>query len=361
MRSAALVLSFLALAACGGPKSEAPPAAPAAAIDVREVAAADGYGEAGETVTAVAFWSHPSVNFQGLILASTATGLKAFNIETGAVAASSEGNAADALAVAYSGTGPQAQGYAVMQAAGAYAFYAIGNDTPSLTPLTATNTAAGAPAFCVSGARLYEAGNDKLSARDLSLSPESVSIGDARVVAEVDGVIACHVDDRSGDVITISRDGAIKRVTPSSGEAFGLTLVNDLKPGASALFLMTTAEPENEPGGAVAVLDGPNGVIRLFDLIDGHALGAVRIKATFDLDAVVSAKTIAAGYANYGGVYRDGALAVVTQGDGAPIRLAPWNGVLAALNLPIEENVNPRDPHPAGKVEDVLSIDIKQP
>lgn len=360
MRSTILGFSLLALAACGGPKTEAP-AAPAPAIDAKEVAAADGYGDAGENVIALAFWSHPSVNFQGLLLASTDKGLKAFNIETGDQVAMSDGPAATALAVAYSGMGAKAQGYAVTETAGAYRFYAIGNDAPSLTPLTANNSAAGAPAFCVSGNTLYEAGNDELSARDISLTEASVAIGGARPVASVSGILACHVDDRSGDVITIGKDGAIKRVTPSTGESFGLTLVDGLKADASALFLTTTPEPESEAGGAIAVLDGQNAIVRLFDLIDGHALGAVRIKATFDLDAIVRAKTIAAGYANYGGVYRDGALAVAAGGDGAPIRLVPWNGVLAALSLPLGESVNPRDPQPAGRDEDVLSIEFQQP
>lgn len=360
MRSRFLVLSLLALAACSGPKPAAPDA-PAPVIDVREVAAADGYGDASDRVSAVAFWSHPSVNFQGLILAATDKGLKAFNIETGDQVAVSEGPAAAALAVAYSGTGPAAQGYAVTQTGGAYHVYAIGNDAPSLTPLMTSNPAASSAAFCVSGTTLYEAGDNKLTARDLSLTDETAAIGAARPVASVDGVVACHVDDRSGDVITISKDGAIKRLTPSRGESFGLTLVDGLKADASALFLTTTPEPENGAGGAIAVLDGQNAIIRLFDLADGHALGAVRIKATFDLDEIISAQTISAGYANYGGVYRDGALAVVTAGAGAPVRLVPWNGVLAALSLPSGETVNPRDPHPAGKDEGVLSIEFQQP
>ncbi len=364
MRSRFLGLSLLALAACGGPKPAAPDA-PAPVIDVREVAAADGYGDGGDNVTAIAFWSHPSVNFESLLLASTDKGLKAFNIETGDQVAMSEGPAAAALAVAYSGTGPAAQGYAVTQSAGAYHFYAIGNDAPSLTPLTTGNPAAGSAAFCVSGTTLYEAGDNKLTARDLSLTAKTAAIGAARQVASVDGVVACHVEDRSGDVITISKDGAIKRVTPSSGESFGLTLVDGLMADASAVVLTTTPEPESAAGGAIAVLDGKNAIIRLFDLVDGHALGAVRIKATFDLDEIISARTISAGYGNYGGVYRDGALAVVTAGvtagAGAPIRLVPWNGVLAALSLPIGETVNPRDPHPAGKDEGVLSIEFQQP
>jgi len=361
MRLTFLGFSFLALAACGGPKSDAPDAAPAPVIDAKEVAAADGYGAPGEKVSAVAFWSHPSVNFQGMLLASTNTGLKAFNIETGDVVATGDGPAAALLAVAYSGTGRAAQGYAVTESGGAYQVYAIGNEAPSLTPLPANNSAAGAASFCVSGTELYEAGHDQLAVRDISLTAQSATISDARTLASVSGIVACHVDDRSGDVITVSKDGAIKRITPSTGEAFGLTLVDGLKADASALFLTTTTAPEGEPGGAIAVLDGKNAVIRLFDLVDGHALGAVRIKATFDLDAIISARTISAGYANYGGVYRDGALAVVTEGDGAPIRLAPWNGVLAALSLPLGETVNPRDPHPAAKDDGVLSIEFQQP
>lgn len=354
LTSAALIL--LALAACERAKKDEP-AAPA--VEVREVAAADGYGAPEDAVNAVAFWSHPSVNFESLLIAATDAGLKAFSIESGEEIGSAAAPASK-VSVFYLGSGPGAQGYAIASGGGAYSIYAIANDAPSLAPLAVTGPAPGAEAFCVSGGVLYEAGGDSLDARDITILSSGAVIGGARKIADAPGVTACHVDDRSGDIITLGTDGAIKRVDPKTGESFGLAFVSGAAT-ASALFLMTAPEPAYPSGGALAVLDGESGVISLFDLVDGHALGAVRIKSTFDLDAVAAAKTIAAGYGNYGGVYRDGALAVITAGDGAPIRLAPWNGVLDALKLPLGENVDPRAPQPAAEPERVIDIELEQP
>lgn len=357
MRLISAALTLLALAACERAKKEEP-AAPA--VEVREVAAADGYGAPGDAVNAVAFWSHPSVNFESLVIAATDAGLKAFSIESGEEIASAAAPASK-VSVFYLGSGAAAQGYVIASGAGAYALYAIANDAPSLAPLAVTGPAPGADAFCVSGGVLYEAGGDRLNARDIAILSGGAVIGGSRKIADAPGVNACHVDDRSGDILTLSKDGAIRRVDPKTGEGFGLAFVAGGAPSASALFLMTTPEPANAPGGALAILDGESGVISLFDLVDGRALSAVRIKSTFDLNAVAAAKTIAAGYGNYGGVYRDGALAVVTAGDGAPIRLAPWNGVLDALKLPLGENVDPRAPQPAAERERVIDIELEQP
>ncbi len=357
MRLISVLLALLALAACERAK-KAEPAAPA--IEVHEVAAADGYGAPDDVVNAVAFWSHPSVNFQSLLIATTDAGLKAFSIESGEEIGSAA-TPASTVSVFYLGSGAKAEGYAIASGDGAYSLYAIANDAASLAPLAVTGPAPGADAFCVSGGFLYEAGNDRLDARDIAILTGGAVISGARKIADAPGIAACHVDDRSGDIVTLSKDGAIKRVDPKTGESFGLAFINGGAATASALFLMTAPEPANAPGGAIAVLDGESGVISLFDLVDGHALGAVRIKSTFDLDAVAAAKTIAAGYGNYGGVYRDGALAVVTAGDGAPIRLAPWNGVLDALKLPLGENVDPRAPQPAAETERVIDIELEQP
>ncbi len=360
MRMISAVLAIIALSACERSKNTAEDAPAAPALEIREVAAADGYGANGDIVNAVAFWSHPSVNFQSLLIAATDNSVKAFSIESGEEAASAAGGASK-VEVFYLGAGPTAQGYAIARAGDAYAVYSIANEAPALSPLTVAGGAPGADAFCISGGALYEAGDDRLAAREFAIMTGGAVISEARKIADAPGVVACHVDDRTGDVIVIARDGAIRRVDPDTGESFGLAFVDGASTAASAMFLMTTPEPENALGGAVAVLDGESGVISLYDLTDGHALGAVRIKSTFDLDAVAAAKTFAAGYGNYGGVYRNGALAVVTAGDGAPIRLAPWNGVLDALKLTPGENVDPRTPQPEAETERVIDIEFAQP
>ena len=351
--------AFVALAGCdrAGQPDNFNPTEPAPA---REVAAADGYGDPGDRVNAVAFWSHPSVNFEGLLFAATDDGVRAYNIETGEALSSANLPDADALAVFYDGEGPTAQGYAVARKNRAYAFIAISNVDRSLAPLAVENAASLGAAFCIGRDTLFELSGDRLVARDIVISAGGVLLQQPRDIATTGPFKFCHVDERSNAVIVIGADGGIRRVDAANGELFGLAF-GEAEATASALFLATTAEPQSAPGGAVALLNGGSGVVTLFDLIDGHALGAVKVKATFDLDAIESARSIAAGYGNYGGVYRDGALAFVTNGDGPPIRLVPWNGVLDSLQLPLGENVDPRAPQATDAAESVISIELIEP
>ncbi len=360
MRLIPALIALFALAACDRAAKERPATAP---VDAREVAAADAYGEAGDIVNAVAFWSHPSVNFEGLVIAATDEGLKAFSIETGEVVAAFDGVDADGLVVFYSGNGATAKGYVAAASAQGYRIFAIDNATRTLTPLGAPFSAPASAGFCIArqGAAftLYEPAAGKITARTLRVSDQGVLASDPVDFVQVENVDACHADDRTGDVIAVSGDGTLRRIT-AGGESFGLSMVEGLTAEASAIAL--NALPGHAiDGGQVALLDAGAGIIRLFGLADGRALGAVRVKETFDLEAVASAATIAIGHANYGGVYRDGALAVVTAGDGAPIRLVPWNGVLDALELPLGAPIDPRWPQVEGDDDDFLSIELKQP
>lgn len=362
MRLIAFLPALLAFAACErGGKEE--PAAPA--IDVEEVAAADGYGEAGGKINAVAFWSHPSVNFESLLLVATDLGVEGYSIESGEKITSVDSAGISAIATVYSGTGSAAQGFLIAASGADYDFFAIDNSTRGLSAVSVESGAPASGTFCAgrlgNALVLYEISSDRLAARAISIKAAGVSLGDPAPLATIAGISACHVDDRSGAIIVIGEDGAIRRVDPKSGESFGLAFIAGGEPSSSALYLRTAAEGEKAAGGAIAALDGESGVISLFDLRDGHALGAVRIKSTFDLDAVAAATSIAAGYGNYGGVYRDGALAVVTVGDGAPVRLAPFNGVLDALDLTPGEMVDPRTPQADAAEERVIEIEFEQP
>lgn len=358
MRIACASIAILAVASCGKPDDGKPAVSGVPASPAQEVAAADGYGEQSDRVNAVAFWSHPSVNFESLIIAATDSGTRAYQIESGDLVAETDAPAA-AISVFYFGSGPSARGFALTKENDAYRLYEIGNGSPGLTPVALQGGAAAGDGFCAGAGALYEISANALSVREIALTAGGASIAQPRAVADVAGS-ACHVDVRTGDVIVIGLDGAIRRVNPSTGESSGIAFASG-EPDASALFLMTGPEPERAPGGVVLTLDAASGVVSLYDLLDGRALGAVRIKATFDLDAVATATTVAAGFGNYGGVYRDGALAIVTAGDGAPVRLAPWNGVADALKLPLGENVDPRAPQAAREEESLISIDLEHP
>ncbi len=358
MRLAPLMFVAILVVACGrkGASPEPEPNLPTA-----EVAAADAFGASGEMVSDVAFWSHPSVAFESLLLSAGEAGLRADRIETGDAIFEIPGRS-DAIEVVYAGVGPSATGYLLVSGDGAMRLFRIHQDGAGFDPVALANAAFSASAFCAGGGaapKVYEIDAGKLSVRALTIVADGAELGAARAIAAAEGATACHVDPLTQAVILVSRDGAIRRVDPANGASFGIALPDRLAPVSSALAI--GRDETGAPVIQVALLDGPSATISLFDASDGHALGAVRIKATFDLGAVVTASRIAIGAANYGGVYRDGALAVVTSGDGAPVRLVPWNGVMGALSLAVPAVPDPRAPAGDAPEADVISIDVIEP
>jgi hypothetical protein len=360
--------ALAALAACER-KSEAlkpeQPAKPAETI--REVAAADGFGDPGETVNDVAFWSHPTVAFQSLVIAATPDALRSFNVETRepiGAATDAAGLTSIEMIYALEAGATTKTGYVIGAANGRYIVRRIDEGTRAFDTILVDQTAPAAGGFCAGrvadGLAIFEFGDESLARRSFAFNGMRAAVGDPAPLASSGGLIACMVDERANAVITVARDGAIRRIEATTGEAFGIALPQDATPDSAGAAFSRTAEGVD--GGQVAALDGETGVIRLFDLSDGHALGAVRVKATFDLDAIAKATSIAVGSANYGNVYRDGALAVVTaDAEGAPIRLVPWNGVLGALDVALGEGFNPRGSHAEAEEEDNLSIELTEP
>lgn len=361
MRITPVLAAAAVLAACERKPDGPVPDPGVAAPTVADVAAADAYGAPGEAVADVAFWSHPSVAFESLLVAATADSIAAYRIET-ADPAFMIPDGADDIDVLYAGEGASAQGYLLAASNGAYRLYAINQDGAGFTPVAIANADAGGGVFCAGGgasAAVYEASGRKLSARALTIAADGAGLGAARALADIPNAIGCNVDPLTDEIIAVSSDGAIRRVDSRTGAVFGLALPQNAAPSSSGL-----AAGRNETGeaqGQVALLDAASGVVSLFDANDGHALGAVRIRATFDLEAVATASVIAVGSANYGGVYRDGALAVVTSGDGAPVRLVPWNGVMGALSLPVAAAIDPRAPEGPAAEEGVISIEVIEP
>lgn len=361
MRFAAAVAAVAALSACERKPEEPIPDPEVTGPAVADVAAADSFGEPGDAVASVAFWSHPSVAFESLLFAATDGAIKAFRVETGETAFEIP-VAVDDVEVIYAGEGQSAQGYLIAAGDGAYQLYSIDQDGKGFKAVATANAGGAAEVFCAGGGAavaLYESAAGKMSARPVTIVANGAELGDARLVAEVSDIVGCNVDPLTDEVIAVSRDGAVRRIDPKTGVVFGLALPQNLTPSSSGI-----AVGRSETGdarGHVALLDAASGVISVFDAKDGHAQGALRVKATFDLNAVETASRIAVGSANYGGVYRDGALAVVTSGEGAPVRLVPWNGVMGALSLPVAAVIDPRKPEGESAEEGVISIDIIEP
>ncbi len=396
----ALAGACLALAACDraakapsepsdtGSADAASSRADGIAPDVQRVAASDTIGAGLSEIAGIAFWTHPTLSFEGLVIAATGDGLVGLVIENGAEAARVAGFAATGVAVSYVGEGQSAQGYAVAAVDGdpAFKFYAIDNVTREFllkpTMFIAEKTDGG---FCFGRTAdgdelaLHQTTSAGLTSHALSFSSGGIAASDVVRRPFERGLVDCVVDDASGDVYALDAEGGIVRFgdgkqgeRPSSDRG---SARRAYKRGSIGLVLSDVTADAGDvdevsavPAGpidrriAIARLNSGNGVVDVLDGETGSSLGAVRLGETFDDKGVAKSATLGVGYGNFGGVYRDGVLAlVVVEEDGASaIRLAPWGGVSAALGQAPGTPVDPRTPRPAAAVPE-LRFDLPQP
>lgn len=370
MRYLPLSLALLALAACGRDsqpqRDHELPQSPAV-----EVSAVDQFGPVPGSVTGIAMWSHPTLPFNGLVIAAGEAGLVAWNVEDGAEVARDDRSPLDGVSIAYLGAGPQAQGYVAARTAGGderFFFYAIDNvsrefNLLSMTPFGERREGRG---FCLgaNGGSLmlhemtpegWRSTNVAINAGDLAFT-EQVTTGTHK-----GGFTHCVVDELKGAIIAATAAGQIYRIENNSPSLLASTGVSDPAGIGLALNGLADGTPEDQCCGQIAVLDGANAIVHLFDREDGHALGAVRMASSFDVEAVASANALGVGYGNFGAVYRDGLVILATEDGDSALRLAPFNGIMDALAQPLGETANPRDLAPQEEEGFVIDVEVVKP
>ncbi|MEL7488100.1 MAG: hypothetical protein AAGJ87_12885, partial [Pseudomonadota bacterium] len=302
-----------------------------------------------------AFWVHPTLAFNSLLIAATETGLASFNIEDGAPVATIDAGAPSGLDVGYFGAGATAEGVAVTfdQDAGQFRFYAVDNvdrgfallPTLMVTPQTIDGFCAGRDGEATALA-LYAISGASISKYTLSRADAGISAPQSTRIETPVEFADCVVDEADGAVFATTRTGDIYRMRDGAAPAlFASTAgVSDIASIALALARGASGDSDAACCGQVSVLDGKTGSVRVFDRRDGAALGAVSISASFDVEAVATASSMTIGSGNFGGAYRDGVLVLTTpSGEGSDLlRLAPWGGVLNALDQPAGAPVNRR-------------------
>ena len=363
-------LALLGLSACSSETPTADETEPSVEASTPEaekkfVAATDEFGAGLEGVTSVAFWSHPSIVFNSVIVAGHADGISLFNIEDGAPIDSADGFNVIDLAVGYLGEGPQAVGYIAASTddeANPVRFFQINNSDRSLQLLSTIFVAQSASDanLCLGRANkddliLGRSRPQGTTVLPLKVSAAGVSSGGG--FSSTTSSVDCAID-QSGKIFSINNDGDVVMVTKEE-----TTIVaGGAVPAPSAVSVSVKSDETGSQQARLVIL-GSDDRAYLFSAEDGHALGAVGMRDTFDVVALEAVTSLAVGYGNYGGIYRDGALAFVDgNASGAPIKLAPWSGVVRELDLPLGQSVNPR-----GQVasldddESVISIDLVQP
>ncbi|MEQ8178909.1 MAG: hypothetical protein RIA10_11315 [Amphiplicatus sp.] len=370
MRHLSFSVAFLALAACGR-DSQPQQDRELLQSPAVEVAAVDQFGPVTGAVKGIAMWSHPTLPFNGLVIAAGEAGLVAWNIEDGTEVARNDRSPLEGVSVAYLGNGTQAQGYAAARTAGGeadYTFYAIDNVSREFNLLSTASFGKRheGRGFCLGGNGdalvLHEMTQTGWRSTSIAINLGGLAFSEpATTGAHKGGFTHCAVDELSGAIIALSAVGEVYRIENSSPTLLVSTGVSNPAGIGLALNGLADETPEDQCCGQIAVLDGANAVIHLFDREDGHALGAVRMAASFDVEAVASASALGMGYGNFGAVYRDGLVALATEDQDSAIRLAPFNGVMDALAQPLGETANPRDLAPQQEEGFVIDVEIVKP
>ena len=385
MRLCLVCLGLCALIACERPAAPEP-------VAPEPVTPGEELGGFTAPVEAIAFWAHPTLAFNGMALTLSGGALQAFNIEDGVEVARAElisnsaGDKAPAptmqgrLAVGYEGTGLSAKALAVAMTGGgenaALSFFAIDNISRALPPLSDQISpllnAAGLQGADLTGLCLGKDGQSQALTLYL-LSPETITSLALSIEGDVvaapglqsrtvpAGLTHCAVDVIDGAVFAADGRGTIYRFAPGeeAPNAFAKTGIEQSAGLALSFSGLTFGGPTEECCGQLSVIDGPSGVLHVFDRDDGAKLGAALIGASFDIEATASVTAMAVGSGNFGGTLRNGVMAVATTGtDGAPvIRFAPWSGVLNALQAPFGDAYSPRGEEPASD-EGGVTIDL---
>lgn len=310
--------------------------------------------------TGIAFWTHPNVAFNSLLVVADETGLASYNMEDGNEVSRVPGLSLDGVALSYVGFAGDAAGLAAAYdtQANSFRFYGIDNASRLFLPLT------GGPAmrgplrdFCLGRAdrtaepTLFTLTKGELRIFNLAMNADdagAISVSSDNVLTIPDTITDCAVDS-DGVVVLGGNDGAIYRLTGEQSFAAPFA-----KSGAAIADIAILAS--ESAAGQIAVMGPDTSVIELFDREDGHALGQVMISATDEIDAVDTATAMGATAANLGGLYRDGAVALGIAGEEPSIRMIPANGVANALELPPLAPANPRGDHPEAEETDALII-----
>ena len=188
-------------------------------------------------------------------------------------------------------------------------------------------------------------------------SGAKVSAEPGVVLEAAEGAIDCTVDG-DGRLLVLSQSGSLYRY-------------NDASPTRIAQLDIVDGSISIVRPGIVAVLNGATGEVSLVEVETGKMIGTATFQGTDDIDGVSQASAFGISGANFGGVYRNGiiALSIAETGgeetpNGPTIRLAPFGGVANGLSIDVSEPVNLRGLAPLNTDELIVTapaIDIALP
>ena len=361
MRNAITALALLAAipAACDRAAKDQPKAPEPAIVASTQVS--DELPGLDAPATGIAFWEHPTLAFNGLMIVAGEKGLVSYNMEDGNPVARVDGFDAQGVAVDYLGFGTQAVGFAAFldRAENTFRFYGIDNNTRAFLPLDPGPVIRGAVrGFCMGRAQtadaptLFVIQKSKIQLFNLAANNSGVAIAGETTIETPDNIASCTVDS-DGVLIVAAEDGALYRVAGENAFATPFAQTEIASVGEIGLVIAAAdaaAEAEDTLSdtqstfGHILMADKASGALHVFDREDGRKIGVVTFDALDALAGVDHADVFAATGANLGGLYRNGVVAFgVGDGvDGPTIRLAPTSSVANALSQSVGTTLSPR-------------------
>ncbi len=370
-------LASLGVASCerGAPETSEPAATRRAADDATATPTADAdtgaaerpgtevadvYGETGTAVRDIAFWSHPTLAFNSLVIAAANDGLHALTVENGARVDGWPSAGGVSIAISYLGDGAAARGVALVAGdAGEVGVFEIDNAARTPTPAAIDGSPmSGARAVCLGPAFVDGAGAPSAAlagyvVAERGLIKIDIAAADGRLSAAVSDeaidliddqpIVDCVVDPWSGALFTLAENGAVRRRIGGVS-----TRLFQTKSSARALDLALKRDDDKDIPTPTLVVLSDEAAVSLY-AADGQLIGETQLTASFDYPGVRRAAALGVGSGNYGGVYRDGALALAAvdpEGDSPPVRMAPWSGVIDSLDAPHGGLADPRAQRP---------------
>ncbi|WP_425408950.1 hypothetical protein [Hyphococcus sp.] len=350
IRSTCAVWALIAITACERETAapEEPETQPAERV---EALFSDELPGLTSPASGVAFWEHPTLSFNSLLIVANEDGVVSYTMENGTETGRIDGFSPQGAAVGYLGFGAQAAGFLTFfdAADSLFRFYGVDNATRNFLPLNDGPAIRGAVrGFCLGRAitseapALFVVQNARVQIFNLAADLQGVRIDGESAIETPDNIVSCAVD-HEGVLLLGADDGKIYRV--AGEDAFATPFAEAAAGAAGEISIISTASSESaaSPGGLLLLLDTADGALHVFSSEDGGARGVVDLSGTSDMPDAEPATAMGAVSANLGGVYRDGAIAFSVDGDEGPVvRIAPVNSIFNALSLPVTGPLTPR-------------------
>ena len=343
-------LCCLAIAGCTAQEQQEAAPPPVAPEDLKTVAVTDELGQFETAVSGIALWSHPLLAYKGGVMAANGPAGLIFVDTEAASSATLEGDFSAGVSVSYLGResliaayDAQAQSLRLLNVLYdplRLADWELASGTEFLP--------SGRVATCLARRPLENRITLVMISEQGRLTHASVSgNGDSSLTVlnrqrlDTDPLISCTSDDRTGLAYLLSKGGKVIKAD-FAGED-GTPLLEDFirLPDLTFTGLAIILQADDQ-GQLLAVSEGTPGAVYAYDLATGSLTGAFTAGELVDIEAVQSISAFAADGSNFGGIHRDGVMALVEGTDSLKLKLVPWSGIARQLGLPVETGMNRR-------------------